>query len=92
MKKSFYIGGLLAVMLLAGCNENEQMVWKNVPGIYLSEYNNEVDSVYHSFTTSVGDIDTVTLDVKLAGRLLEEPRNFHFIVNDSSSAVEGLHY
>ena len=53
MKKSFYISGLLAVMLLTGCNENEQMVWKNIPGIYLSEYSNEVDSVYHTFTTSV---------------------------------------
>ena len=92
MKKSFYISGLLAVMLLTGCNENEQMVWKNIPGIYLSEYSNEVDTVYHTFTTSVGDIDTVKLDVKLAGRLLDEPRNFHFIVNESSSAVEGLHY
>ena len=48
--------------------------------------------MYHTFTTSVGDIDTVKLDVKLAGRLLDEPRNFHFIVNESSSAVEGLHY
>lgn len=92
MKKINYIGGLWIACLMLGCQENEQMVWSSMPGIYFTEYSNEADSVYHSFTTSTGDLDTVKLEVKLAGIPLEEAKQFQLQVQESTTAVEGLHY
>lgn len=90
--KKIYVICAFALFLLFGCSENERMTWEAKPGVYLSEYTVESDSLLYSFRISGKDVDTIYVRVKLQGAILDSPKEFQVFIDTATTAVEGLHY
>ena len=78
--------------LFFGCSENERMMWEAKPGIYLSDYKTESDSLVYSFRISGKEVDTIYIEVKLQGAVLDNPKEFLVLIDSGTTAQEGVHY
>lgn len=83
---------ILGLLLLSSCSENERMLYSDMPGVYFPNYTSEADSLVYSFRIKWTDRDTIFINVKLLGALLDEPGEFGVAVSEHSTAVAGKHY
>ena len=83
---------VVGFLILASCQENEHMVYTEKPAVYFPNYVTGADSMLYSFRIKGCDIDTINLNVKLLGALLDEPGKYEVKVSDNSTAVAGKHY
>ncbi len=87
-----YFSVLVICFILGACSKNERMVYSDMPGIYFPDYTPDADSLVYSFRMTMQESDTLYINVKLLGDLLQEPGEYGIKVLPSSTAVEGKHY
>ena len=90
MRHLFFI--LIGILLLTSCQENDRMVYEEKPAVYFSDYIADADSLQYSFRIKAQDRDTIYIEVKLLGDLLENPASYRVVALDNSTAVVGKHY
>lgn len=83
---------LMVFLSLASCQENERMIYAEKPAVYFPDYVTGADSMLYSFRIKGCDIDTIDLNVRLLGALLEKPGKYAVKISEASTAVEGKHY
>ena len=83
---------IVGIFLLISCQENDRMVYGEKPAVYFSDYTEGADSLLYSFRIKASERDTIYVNVKLLGDLLESPANFRVVALDNSTAIAGKHY
>ena len=81
MRHLFFI--LIGILLLASCQENDRMVYEEKPAVYFSDYMADADSLQYSFRIKAQDRDTIYIEVKLLGDLLENPASYRVVALDN---------
>ncbi len=85
-------------LLLAGfiffqaCSDNEQMIYTDKASLYFPDYTTEADSLTYSFQISRQEIDTLYINVKLLGQVLERNGKYQITTGKQSTAIAGEHY
>lgn len=90
--KKIYLLWIPVLCLLWQCSENDRMVWTSKSGVYFPEFTATADSLVYSFRISGLDVDTIHMQVKLQGEILDQSREFQVVADESSTAVTGTHF
>lgn len=91
MKKSLKLWCLLAGISLAGCQENERMLYSRKGCVYFSSIT-EKDSISYSFASGLKDEDTVKIPIRIIGPSLAYERKISIETDPCSTAKENVHY
>lgn len=92
MMKKIYLFWIPVLCLLWRCSENERMVWESKAGVYFPEYTTDMDSLVYSFRISGTESDTIWMQVKLQGVILEQPKAYEVVVDEASTAISDIHF
>lgn len=93
MKQLFIIISVIASVLLASCENDPQELFSGDEAIYFTNFTETADSITYSFIGKNREMDTVYLEVKLLGNMLETPKNFEVnVISEQTTAIEGDHY
>ena len=85
------ISGLLTLIGLAGCQENERMLYEAKSAVY---FNSPVegDSLSYSFASGEKTEDVVNIPIRIIGASTKGTRSIAFDIDPASTAQAGVHY
>lgn len=78
-------------LLLAGCQENDRMIYEEKPAVYFSSVTEE-DSISYSFAAGLTNEDVVNIPIRIIGEQVSYERKIALYADPSSTAVEGVQY
>ncbi len=85
------LSGLLSVLCLGACQENERMLFEAKSAVYFSS-TLDGDSLSYSFASGEKTEDIVNIPVRIIGASTKETRSIAFEIDPTSTAQENVHY
>lgn len=85
---------LLALLILGSCKKSSEITYNEPAMVYFYKYGINADSLHYTFANK--DVerteDTVYLHFRIMGDAAEQDREVNLIVEDSSTAVQGVDF